>query len=325
MVCYLCSFKFRALVLIRKKIYLVALGCLFFLNVKSQQNRIYSLYMYNTILINPAYAGGIENKVNTNAISRLQWQGISEGFTSYSLSAHFPLASQKLGLGFRLQKEESLVQDRSEFGLIGSYKIHFLKGYLSFGLDASIVQFREDFSNLTIKQSEDVLAANTSGSLFDLNTGLHYTARKFYVSTAIRNMSFLYTERSRSLHFYLLAARKFKLNQYSELFLSSIVRVNNQSLIFEYNLQYRWNEMLWIGGALRSYGQFGLQTGARLDKLVERLNDPITLAYAIDFGNGELYKQNVLVHEIMLSYTFKLRPSVSSILNSREHVSPLFF
>lgn len=64
---------------------------------KAQQQPLHTMFMYNKLLINPAYAGYHEHPC-VNAIVREQWIGFEGAPKVQSLSFHGPLSSQKLVL-----------------------------------------------------------------------------------------------------------------------------------------------------------------------------------------------------------------------------------
>jgi type IX secretion system PorP/SprF family membrane protein len=78
---------------------LIALPCF----VKAQQQPLHTMFMYNKLLINPAYAG-YHDHVCASAIVREQWVGFEGAPRTQSLSIHGPLASQRIGIGMNLQR-----------------------------------------------------------------------------------------------------------------------------------------------------------------------------------------------------------------------------
>ena len=69
-------------------------------SVKAQQLPQFTQYMYNTISINPAYAGSRET-LSIVGLHRSQWVGIDQGPTTQTLSIHAPLRNEKIGYKIR--------------------------------------------------------------------------------------------------------------------------------------------------------------------------------------------------------------------------------
>ena len=64
----------------------------------AQQLPQFTEYMFNTISINPAYAGS-RNTLSIVGLHRSQWTEIQNGPQTQTLSVHSPLRNEKLGLG----------------------------------------------------------------------------------------------------------------------------------------------------------------------------------------------------------------------------------
>ena len=71
----------------------------------AQQLPQFTQYMYNTIAINPAYAGSRET-LSIVGLHRSQWAGFPGAPTTQTLSIHSPLRNEKIGLGFSFINDE---------------------------------------------------------------------------------------------------------------------------------------------------------------------------------------------------------------------------
>ncbi|HIC31522.1 MAG TPA: type IX secretion system membrane protein PorP/SprF, partial [Flavobacteriaceae bacterium] len=76
-------------------IILLLLGCL---ELSAQQLPQFTQYMFNTISINPAYAGSRET-LSIVGLHRSQWVGLEGAPTTSTVSIHSPLKNEKIGLG----------------------------------------------------------------------------------------------------------------------------------------------------------------------------------------------------------------------------------
>ncbi len=74
---------------------LVSLQCV------AQQDPIFTQYMYNGQVINPAYAG-IWEKAGFTALVREQWAGINRAPLTESISIHSPLNNESVGVGLNI-------------------------------------------------------------------------------------------------------------------------------------------------------------------------------------------------------------------------------
>jgi len=67
----------------------------------AQQDPIFTQYMYNGQVINPAYAG-IWEKAGFTALVREQWAGINRAPLTEAISVHSPLNNESVGIGLNI-------------------------------------------------------------------------------------------------------------------------------------------------------------------------------------------------------------------------------
>ena len=105
-------------------------------NSKAQQMPQFTQYMYNTIAINPAYAGSRE-VLSIVAMGRNQWTGFNGGPQTQTLSIHSPLRNEKIGLGLSLINDKAGYEDFTYVYGNFSYTIDLgERTKLAFGIDA---------------------------------------------------------------------------------------------------------------------------------------------------------------------------------------------
>jgi type IX secretion system PorP/SprF family membrane protein len=71
----------------------------------AQQDAQYTQYMYNTINVNPAYAGS-RGALSFFALHRTQWVGLDGAPVSNTISVNTPFNNSKLGLGVSIVNDE---------------------------------------------------------------------------------------------------------------------------------------------------------------------------------------------------------------------------
>ena len=117
---------------------------LLLVSIKSygQQQPQFTQYMYNTIAVNPAYAGS-RNALAINFLSRNQWTGIQDGPETQTLSIHSPLRNDKVGLGLSFLKDELGYESFTSAYADFSYTIKVSKKVnLAFGLKAGATYYK---------------------------------------------------------------------------------------------------------------------------------------------------------------------------------------
>ena len=123
----------------------------------AQQDPQYTQYMYNTMAINPAYAGST-GTLEATLLHRSQWVGISGAPETQSFSAHTPLRNEKIGLGLSVVNDK--IGPSSELYLDGNFSYSLPLGYekrLAFGLKAGFRMLDIDWSKGRFYDENDVL------------------------------------------------------------------------------------------------------------------------------------------------------------------------
>src|SRR5436190_22214619 len=111
---------------------LILSPCLLF----AQQDALVSQYMFNGLVLNPAYAG-THKYANATSQYRKQWVNFNGAPTTQIISADGPTKSKKVGLGLLLANDKIGVSKQTE--IYGNYSYHLdlsSKTRLSMGLRA---------------------------------------------------------------------------------------------------------------------------------------------------------------------------------------------
>lgn len=168
---------------------------LFFISVigtlSAQQDAQYTQYMYNTLSVNPAYAGS-RGQFSAAALYRSQWVGLNGAPETFTLNLHSPIRNSKLGYGV------SVVQDNIGDGVVSetyldaviSYTVDVsLEGKLSFGLKAGGNILNLDFNALRNFDVEPVSIDNIENKFSpNVGLGIYYHTNKFYAGLSAPNL-----------------------------------------------------------------------------------------------------------------------------------------
>ncbi|WP_459212447.1 PorP/SprF family type IX secretion system membrane protein [Aquimarina rhabdastrellae] len=175
-----------------KTIKIVAvLSCLFSVMAYGQQDAQYTQYMYNTIAINPAYAGS-RGVMSITGLHRSQWVGLDGAPRSITLSGNTPLGKRnQVGLGVSIVRDEIGPTEETYFDIDFSYTIRTSrKGKLSLGLKAGGHLLDVDFDKLTKFDINDPNFQNSIENKFSPNVGIgfYYHTDKFYAGISAPNL-----------------------------------------------------------------------------------------------------------------------------------------
>ncbi len=159
--------------------------------VNAQQDAQYTQYMFNTMSVNPAYAGS-RGQFSAAALYRSQWVGLDGAPETFTLNLHSPIRNSRLGYGVSVIQDNigDGVVSETYFDAIVSYTIDVsLEGKLSFGLKAGGNLLNLDFNGLRNFDLEPVSIDNIENRFSpNIGLGLYYHTNKFYAGLSAPNI-----------------------------------------------------------------------------------------------------------------------------------------
>jgi len=162
----------------------------------AQQDPMFTKYMFNSQVFNPAYAGS-KDFLSVNILYREQWWGLNQGFgdDSFKFSPTTQTFALQTPIGKRVSIGGTLINDRigarssTTANFVYAYHFPFAKGRLSVGLQMGLINWRADWSKLNFKdpQAFDPIYAETNPTRMvpNVGAGLYYYAPKFYAGFSI--------------------------------------------------------------------------------------------------------------------------------------------
>jgi type IX secretion system PorP/SprF family membrane protein len=154
----------------------------------AQQDAQYTQYMYNTININPAYAGS-RGVMSIFGLHRTQWVGLDGAPTTNAFSINTPLNNSRLGLGLSFVNDAIGPTTDNTISADVSYTIPFgeeLK--LSFGVKATANIFSLDRSKLNPQQAIDNSLNSVPSEITpNIGTGIYLHSDKYYLGASVPN------------------------------------------------------------------------------------------------------------------------------------------
>ena len=285
--------------------------------VSAQQDPQYTQYMYNTMSVNPSYAGQRE-VLSATALYRTQWVGIDGAPKTLTFGIHTPLENNRLGLGLNIVSDQLGPATETSMDANFSYTIPMdILGEteFSFGVKGGFHLLDTDWSK-GIYRNPDV-AFNENVNLFSptLGAGLYLHSNDWYVGLAVPNFittnhyddfqESLATER---MHYFLIGGYVFDVSYNTKLKPAFLVKaVNGAPLIADLSINALIDDTLTLGVAYRWDDSVSGLVGFQV-------SDELYIGYAYDLTTTNLNNYNSGSHEIMLR--FELR-SVGKILSPR--------
>ncbi len=306
---------------------LITLSLLFIglYSMTAQQDAQYTQYMYNTLSVNPGYAGS-RGVLSISALHRSQWVGLDGAPTTQTLNFHTPVSS-RVGVGLSIVDDKigNGTNQDTYFDAVFSYTVPTSDtGKLSFGLKAGGHLLNIDFNKLRNYDPNSLGTGETNiDKKFSPNFGggVYYHTDKFYAGLSVpnfletehfdgsgQNNSFLAEER---MNWYLITGYVYALNPNFKLKPAFLFKaVNGAPLQADFSLTALFQERFSLGAAYRwdaaLSGMVGFQVnnswmiGLAYDKEVTELG-------SVSFNNGSF--------EIFLRYEFM--KSVKNVLTPR--------
>lgn len=155
----------------------------------AQQESTFSQFMYNKLAYNPGYAGSTESPV-LNIHDRHQWIGFDGALNAQRIAYSQSAMNRRVGLGGALARMEIGITRTLTFEASYAYRIAFRRGYLGLGLQASIRQFAQDWSDDRLKapqigQDPAVPTGNLNKFFPNFGVGIFYSGYRFYAGLAV--------------------------------------------------------------------------------------------------------------------------------------------
>lgn len=296
----------------------------FISKVHGQQDPQYTQYMYNTMSVNPAYAGSNGHTVIT-ALVRTQWVGLDGAPDSQTLSYDTPIGYSGVGLGINLTNDR--IGPSSEIYLDAnvSYTVRTSdEGNLSFGLKLGGRHLGIDWSRGTARQQERAFEGNISRFLPTIGAGIYYYTDNWYIGGAIPN--FLRTDHyddnqstgnfgngdvaEERFHFFGILGYVFELSETLKFKPAALVKVvNGAPLSIDVSGNFLFNEKVTGGLAWRWDDSISALLGFQASR-----NFYIGFAYDLTTSNYSNY--NLGTYELMLRW---------EIFRAKVMKSPRFF
>lgn len=284
---------------------------------QAQQDSQYTQYMYNTISINPAYAGNRET-LNALAVYRNQWVGLDGAPETLNFSVNSPIGISGVGLGLGFISDKIGPSSENTITADFSYTIPF-NNYgtrLSFGIKGGLNSFDLDVNKLNIYDPNDVNLVNRSLISPVVGAGIYLYDYKWYVGLSTPNM--LETEHyddiavstaTEKMHIYLTAGYVFDMNSYIKFKPVFMMKaVSGSPLAIDLSGNFLLYERMTMGVAYRWDSTVSALLGFQV-------NENIMIGYSYDYDTTELGNYNHGSHEVFIR--FELGTRVSNKVNPR--------
>ena len=291
--------------------------------LKAQYQPQFTQYMFNEMVVNPAYAGAREC-LSATLLYRNQWTGIEGAPVTESFSIHSPIVNQKMGLGLTVINDKITVMRNTGVFANYAYRLQLPKGKLSFGLQAGFVNHIEKLSELTPNQIDDPQFASNTPKLLLPNAGfgMFYYTTNFYAGLSIPKLITNTVDASetkkvtnktdaKNWNWHITAGYVATLSESIKLKPTVMLKkTGGSSIDLDASLNALFNDLVWLGAAYRTQDAVSIVAGIQITKQMR-------FGYAFDYSTSSLKNFNGGSHEITLGYDFSF--------DKTKIVTPRFF
>lgn len=250
----------------------------------------------------------------------------NQGNSFSNVAFGMPIRFNSMGVGAQFSTQKSSMENVA-VRLNYNYKIRIAKGKLSFGMQPVFYQFKTNPEKYGVKDWADLLLDQETYSFVDLGVGLFYYTNKLFVSVGVQN---LITRQNQGYGL----AKEFHWACGITVLDKQFLKLNAQVLYkktegipsflsFLLLLDYKNVGVLGIGGT--QFGNINFQIKLRLNKIIPRFSEKISVGYAYEIPLQRREYENVMNQELMMRYDFGKRHSKTKVDQLKRVTSPTYF
>lgn len=277
--------------------------------VSGQQTPVLSDYHYNTLILNPAYAG-YHQESEVVMSGRTFLNGVDGSPTIANLTYHGPLNSKKVGIGGMITHDNIGVTSKT--GVYGAYAYKLMLDYddyqsdwyyspkaLSLGITGGVSFYKEDLLSLNISNDPN-FQENVSATVPSVGIGVFYNSRHFYIGFSAPNLleSTVSSETNINIrsNYYLNSGYRFYASRYLFIEPSALLKYTKGAPVqLDMNLLFNYYNKVEFGVGYRTASTLNVLAGFYLTN-----NWRMIYNYSPSLNKSPLGQ----THGLILSYRF---------------------
>lgn len=277
--------------------------------MNAQQELMVSQYMFNGLLVNPAYAG-THDYFSASLLHRSQWTNLDGAPTSQVFAIDGPIANNKLGVGLLINNDQIGVISQLDLSANLAYHLELGTGDLSFGIKAGGAMYSATLSDVVVwDENDQVYSANDISGKFvpKFGFGVYYHSEKFFAGVSVPVIYSMddnvilqgsTADNYFSQHYYVNTGMVFEPNTNLAIKPSILVKYEQAApLEVDLNCNFLLYRRLWLGA--------GYRTGDAIIGMIEyNITPQLRAGYSYDFTTTEIRDYSNGSHEIMLGFDF---------------------
>lgn len=330
----------------RLVLFMVSLSGIFN-NSFAQQNIQFTQYLFNTLSVNPAYAGYKEDWY-AQVAHRMQWIGINDApeTTQISVDGLTNFLTKNIGLGLQMTSDKLGAQSANSLYANYAYRIQLDNtdmSRLSFGLGVGVTQYGTDVSKLQPVSANDPVLTTGIDNVYipDVRFGIYYYNPTFFIGLSAidlfsaKKAGSIYSWNTdstvnivRQCHYYIISGGLLGLTDYTKIRPSIMIREDLKGPTnLDLSATFIFDNRFWVGASYRtavqlwkkdySKGQSLNNVNAISGNFQFQVNERFRVGYSYDFALNGLSTYQKGTHELTLG--------VLLTRNFKRVLSPRFF
>src|SRR5664279_2120451 len=282
---------------------------------------VYSQYLQNGLLINPAYAGS-RGSLSTFLSYRIQWMGIPDAPVFQTVSLNAPMKNDKVGLGLMAQFMKFGFTKTQSIYASYAYIIKLNKGRLSFGLKAGFDRSNTDYSGILTTEPDDHVFISNDKPYFlpNVGAGVYYLSEKLFAGLSVPSfLSYRKNSSTGSVEAYHSFGNYDLIFSGGGLIVFSEALKFKPSVLIDYSLEktkkltqldingnFIFGDLIWVGGSWRTTEQVAVGI------LQVQLNPQLMFGFSYDYPVGKMNSYSKGSSEFILRYEFGYKVSAAN-------------
>jgi len=290
----------------------------------AQNDPVYSQYMFNPLIINPAYAG-VHDMASVFAVYRSQWTGFEDySLETFTISGHTTIPKNNIGLGFSFVNDHVGVQTTNEFNAVGSYKLE-LGGskFLSFGIQGGFLSADYNFDQLNFQNGQELDPnfsgeGSGSGTKPTVGAGLLWSSKTVFLGLSAPRLLDMTiedgAESNTTIHRNVILTGGYVFHLANSIKIKPSVKlqyVEGAQMAYDINTSVLLKEKIWLGASLRSFNTVALMGQIKA-------SDLLTAGFAYEFP---IDNKNI----IQLGSTFEFMVNLNMSFFDVQAVQTIFY
>jgi len=292
-----------------KKLFILIMVAASSYSLYAQQDALYTHYMYNTLSVNPAYAGS-RDALTMTALGRFQWVGFSGAPMTQTFTAHAPVAWQSLGLGLSVVNDKIGPTTTTSLYADIAYRMKVSKNArLSFGLKGGMNNFAANLQDIKLQDQNDASFSQGARTkmLPNVGFGMYFSSPTFYAGISVPKIleNKFYKDNGNTAanvgaekrHYFFIAGAVFGLTPQLKFKPTLLTKIAESAPVqMDFTASFIINDVLTLGAMYRTGDAFGALAGVNL-------TEQFLISYSFDWSTTNMTSRyNGGSHEILLRY-----------------------